>query len=165
MLCRRPPLWSSGQSSWLQIQRSGFDSWRYHIFWEVVVLERGPLSLMSTIEELLERKSSGSGLETENMAIGLRHADHVATVGTNFADRRLLLGRYSSFATELIFLVFVNVISVHIVRPWWRFTDTLSLFIRLIVMTFREQSSYNKRLLPPHCTSAPVSSAICSTFP
>jgi hypothetical protein len=28
-----------------------------------VGLERGPLSLASTIEELLERKSSGSGLE------------------------------------------------------------------------------------------------------
>jgi hypothetical protein len=27
-------------------------------------LERGPLSLVSTIEELLERKSSGSGLES-----------------------------------------------------------------------------------------------------
>jgi hypothetical protein len=51
-------------SSWLQIQRSGFDSRRYQIFWEVVSLERGPLSLVSTIEELLERKSSGSGLES-----------------------------------------------------------------------------------------------------
>jgi hypothetical protein len=40
----RPPLWSSGQSSWLQILRSGFDSRRYQIFWEVVGLERGPLS-------------------------------------------------------------------------------------------------------------------------
>jgi hypothetical protein len=40
-----PPLWSSGQSSWLQIRRSGFDSWRYKIFWEVVDVERGPLSL------------------------------------------------------------------------------------------------------------------------
>jgi hypothetical protein len=28
-----------------------------------VGLERGPLSLVSTIEEVLERKSSGSGLE------------------------------------------------------------------------------------------------------
>jgi hypothetical protein len=27
-----PSLWSSGQSSWLQIKRSGFDSWRYQIF-------------------------------------------------------------------------------------------------------------------------------------
>jgi hypothetical protein len=59
----RPPLWAIGQSSWLQIQRSGFDSRRYQIFWEVVGLERGPLSLVSKIVELLERKSSSSGLE------------------------------------------------------------------------------------------------------
>jgi hypothetical protein len=58
-----PPLWSSGQSSWLQIQRSGFDSRRYQIFWDVVGLERGPLSLVTTTEELLGRKISGSGLE------------------------------------------------------------------------------------------------------
>jgi hypothetical protein len=60
----RQPLWSSGQSSWLQIQRSGFDSQRHQIFWKVVGLERGPLSLGSTTEELLGRKSSGSGLES-----------------------------------------------------------------------------------------------------
>jgi hypothetical protein len=54
----QPPLWSIGQSSWLQIQRSGFDFLRYQIFWEVV----GPPSLVSTIEELLGRKSGGSGL-------------------------------------------------------------------------------------------------------
>jgi hypothetical protein len=58
-----PPLWSSGHSSSLQIQWSGFDSRRYQIFWEVVGLERGPLSLVNTTEELLERKSSGSSLE------------------------------------------------------------------------------------------------------
>jgi hypothetical protein len=58
------PLWSSGQSSWLQIQRSGFNSQRYQIFWEVVCLERGPLSLVSTIEELHRRKSSGFSLES-----------------------------------------------------------------------------------------------------
>jgi hypothetical protein len=39
-------LWSSGQSSWVEIQRSGFDSRRYHIFWEIVSLERCPLSLV-----------------------------------------------------------------------------------------------------------------------
>jgi hypothetical protein len=58
-----PPLWSIGQSSWLQIQRSGFDSRRYQIFWEVVGLERGSLSLMSTTEELLGINCSDSGLE------------------------------------------------------------------------------------------------------
>jgi hypothetical protein len=40
----RPPLWSSGQSSWLQIQR--FNSRHYQIFWEVVGVERDPLSLL-----------------------------------------------------------------------------------------------------------------------
>jgi hypothetical protein len=54
-------LWSSGQSSWLQIWRPGFDSRHYQIFWEkkgkqLMGLERGPLSLVSTTEELLDRK-------------------------------------------------------------------------------------------------------------
>jgi hypothetical protein len=35
------------------------------IFREVVGLERDPLSLVNTIEELLGRKSSGSGLERQ----------------------------------------------------------------------------------------------------
>jgi hypothetical protein len=55
-----PPLWSSGQSSWIQIQRSGFDSRHYQIFWEVVGLERGPLSLMRISEELFQ-SNGGSG--------------------------------------------------------------------------------------------------------
>jgi hypothetical protein len=42
-----------------------------------VGLERGPLSLVSTTEELLGRKNSGSGLEIEITAVGIRHADYV----------------------------------------------------------------------------------------
>jgi hypothetical protein len=48
------PLWPSGQSSWLQIQRPGFDSRHYQK--KVMGLERGPLSFVSTTEELLDRK-------------------------------------------------------------------------------------------------------------
>jgi hypothetical protein len=44
-----------------------------------VGVEWGPLSFMSTIEELFRRKSSGSGIEAENTAVGIRHADYVAT--------------------------------------------------------------------------------------
>jgi hypothetical protein len=47
----------------------GFDSRRYQVFWEVVGLERGPLSLLSTTEELLERKSSGSSLENREYCL------------------------------------------------------------------------------------------------
>jgi hypothetical protein len=41
--------------SWLQIRRPGFDS-RHYQEKKVVVLERGLLSLVSTTEELLDRK-------------------------------------------------------------------------------------------------------------
>jgi hypothetical protein len=63
MYCSSCEVWT-GQSFWLQIQRSGFHSRRYQIFWEIVGLERGPLNLVSTIEELLGRKISGSGLNS-----------------------------------------------------------------------------------------------------
>jgi hypothetical protein len=43
-----------------------FDSRRFQIFWEAAGLERGPLSLVRTTEELLERKSSGSSLENRD---------------------------------------------------------------------------------------------------
>jgi hypothetical protein len=45
---------------------------------KVVDLERGPLSLVSTTEELLDRKVAAPVWKTENTAVGIRHADHVA---------------------------------------------------------------------------------------
>jgi hypothetical protein len=78
-----------------------FNTWHYQIFWEVVGLEQGPLSLLSTIEEPLERKSSGSSLE--NLSYGRRDLPHwlrntplSAKVGTNFTDKRRSLGQNSS---------------------------------------------------------------------
>jgi hypothetical protein len=50
----------------LQIQRSKFESQRYQISGQAVGLERGAPSLVSTIMELLEIKSSGSGLESQD---------------------------------------------------------------------------------------------------
>jgi hypothetical protein len=65
-------------------------------------LERGPLSLVSTTEELLDTKVAAPVWKTENTAVGIRHADHVAPsirkVGNRFADKRRSLGRYSSLA-------------------------------------------------------------------
>jgi hypothetical protein len=43
-----------------------------------VGLERGPLSLVSTTEELLDRNIAAPVYKTVNTAVGIRHADHVA---------------------------------------------------------------------------------------
>jgi hypothetical protein len=65
---------------------------------KVVDLERGPLSLVSTTEELLDRKVAAPVNKTENTAVEIRHADRVAKVGNHFADKRRSLGRCSSLS-------------------------------------------------------------------
>jgi hypothetical protein len=66
-------------------------------------LERGPLSLVSTTEELLERRSRGSGLESQEY--GRRYPSHwprstlyPQKPGSNSADKPHSLGRYGSLA-------------------------------------------------------------------
>jgi hypothetical protein len=63
-----------------------------------VGLERGPLSLMSITEELLEWKSSGSGSRKPS-AVGIRCTDH-AKVGTKLSDKRRSLGRKFRLLTK-----------------------------------------------------------------
>jgi hypothetical protein len=53
---------------------------RYQIFWEVVGLERGPLSLVSTTEELLDRKVAAPVLKTEITALGISRADYATSL-------------------------------------------------------------------------------------
>jgi hypothetical protein len=57
-----PPLRSSSKNSWLQIQRSWFDSRSYLIFWGVVGLERRPLGLVSTELFFSDSAQSNIGL-------------------------------------------------------------------------------------------------------
>jgi hypothetical protein len=57
----------------------GFDSRRYQIFLSCSPLS--PVSLVRSIEELLEQKSSGSRYRKQRLtAVGTRCADHVTTL-------------------------------------------------------------------------------------
>jgi hypothetical protein len=82
-----------------------------------VGLERGPLSPVCTIEELLESKISSFGLEIREYGLRIRSANHVAplsaNVGSNFANKRTSGGRSVGIvrsrtqATEF-FIFFLN---------------------------------------------------------
>jgi hypothetical protein len=68
-------------SMWLVVRVSGYRSRRpvsipgtTRFFLEVVGLEQGPLSLVSTVEELLGRRNSSSGLESREY--GRRDLSH-----------------------------------------------------------------------------------------
>jgi hypothetical protein len=113
-----PPLLCSGQSSWLQIRRSGFYSRLYHIFWDVVVLERGPHCLANATEELLGR----TGLETLEYGRGdpsrlprdtLYPQKSALTSSTNWKS----LGRHSSLSDSgdgfFLFLFLFPLIETH----------------------------------------------------
>jgi hypothetical protein len=66
-----------------------------------VGLERGPLSFVRTIDELLGRKRAAPVKKADNTALGIRNAHDVAPstkASTNFAEKRRWLGRYSSLA-------------------------------------------------------------------
>jgi hypothetical protein len=81
-------------------------------FWEVVGLERGPLSLVITIDELLERKSSGSCLESREYGCrdpsrwprGTYYPQRLALTSPASDGRSVGIVRSLTRARELVFL-------------------------------------------------------------
>jgi hypothetical protein len=100
------------------ISRGPVDSRRYQIFWEVVGLEQGPLSLVNTIEELLERKSSGSGLDNREYGRA-GYTKHVYPQKLALTS----LGLYTSLAGQSHGVIIIIIIIIIIITP------SISLFI------------------------------------
>jgi hypothetical protein len=108
---RRDRLCGLVVSSWLQIQRPRFDFSRYQIFWEVAGLGQGPLNIATTAEELLGRKSSGSGLENRDYGHryplrwppGTIYPQKLALTSTTSSARSIGIVRSWTKATELLF--------------------------------------------------------------
>jgi hypothetical protein len=119
----RLPPWSSVQSSWLQI--------RFPALPDLVRssrLERGPLSLVSTIEELLGRNSSGSCLENREYGRGdpLRwprdtfYQQKLAPTSPTSGGRSVGILRLRAKATEFVCLCFALLFLSRIMRSSYR---------------------------------------------
>jgi hypothetical protein len=87
-------------------------SYRGQIFWEVVGLERGPLSLVSTTEELLGKKSSDSCLDSREYGRrdpsrwprAILHPQKLAVTSPTSGGRSVGIVRSQTHATKFVFV-------------------------------------------------------------
>jgi hypothetical protein len=100
---------------------------------KVVGLERGPLSLVSTTEELFERKSSGSGLENREYGRrdpsrwprGTLYPQKLALTSPTSGGLPVVIVRSRAQTTEF-FLIWVGQSGFDSQQGWWFFVDHIS---------------------------------------
>jgi hypothetical protein len=92
---------------------------------KVVGLERGTLSLVSTTEELLDRKIAVRVQKSENTAVGIRHADHVAP----FIRKKLAITSPTSVGLSIGI-----VLSRTQAMEFFRVTLLLSFFVSILLL-------------------------------
>jgi hypothetical protein len=91
------------------------------MFWEVVGLERGPLSLVSTTEEIFGRKNSGSGLDNRDYGrsdssrwpSGTLYPQKLALTSPRSGGRSVGIVRSRTQATEFLTLLSLSLWRSH----------------------------------------------------
>jgi hypothetical protein len=140
---------SNGQSSWLQIQRSRVLLLVLSDFLKIVGLERGPLSLVSTTEELLGRNSSSSGLEIRKYGrgdpLGWPRHPLSAKVGTNFTDKQLLVGIVRSRTKATEFSLVLDICSELKDVIWIWYILRSNIFVSYCLNTLQNAFIYNAK--------------------
>jgi hypothetical protein len=129
-------------------------------FWEVVGLDRGPLSLVSTTEEQLERKSSGSGLESREYGRGdpllwphdSLHPQKLVLTSPTSGGRSVSIVRSPTEATE--FSLFWHICSNQELRSqkklWFVGNGTVTIWLRVsyaVRDTFSQCGTFNNRAM------------------
>jgi hypothetical protein len=122
----------------------GFDFGRYQIFWPVVGLERGTLSLVSITDELFERKSSCSSLESREYGRrdpsrwprGTLYPQKLEVTSPTSGGRSIGIVRSRVQATEFfymlcIIIIIIIIIIIAILQP---FLMGLESFFSLLIL-------------------------------
>jgi hypothetical protein len=115
----------------------GLDSRRYQIFWEVVGLERGPLSLVSITEELFEWKNSGSESRKPRLpAVVTLYQQKFALISPTSCGRSVSIVRLRTKSTEFSFLMKYiavdNVCRYHLRLSWHLTHIKMKLWIHIL---------------------------------
>jgi hypothetical protein len=130
----------------------GLNSRLYKIFWEVIGLERGPVSLVSTTKELLGTNSSGFGLENREHGRGdpLRwssdtlYPQKLAVTSPTSCGRSVGIVRLRTKVTEFVFLFWISQ------NTAWRGEQVLLLIITFVPQysnhNFDEEVSHKRSL-------------------